>query len=181
MHPTITVAFILGRPAVDVAWVDAVLGTLKWAKNVGDYQSALANPAALTCPLCVSAGRPNCSELHGLETVMRSDIYHFAAARLKASTIIDSSNDLSWCRRYLGRSTIDARIIYLLAEGESLGPDVADLISFAPLSSYDPRKLRTAPDEHFPRVCKFLGGAWDSLAPAFWNLPRHGPGGAHSA
>ena len=35
MHPTITVAFILGRPAVDVAWVDAVLGTLKWAKNVG--------------------------------------------------------------------------------------------------------------------------------------------------
>lgn len=200
----ITVAFVMSSPRSGSTWLNSVLGSLSWARNLGEYYRPFLMPGHVACRLCEADGLPECAVLHGVEAVPIRDAFHFAAERLGVSVLAESSKDVHWCGAFTARPDIDARVVHLVrhpcgfveSHGRrlpALSPDelldmwerqnreIARLALRAPYLAVSYDDLAAAPDTHFPRLCEFIGGAWEPPAIEYWRFPHHGLGGNGAA
>jgi hypothetical protein len=203
---TVVVVFILSATRSGSTWLNLVLGSHSWAMNLGEYYRPFLHPGHIACRLCEADGLSECTMLHGIATIDRAHAYHFAASRCGHRVLIDASKRLDWCRDFLTRSDIDARLVHLVRHPcgfvESEGrrnPDVspAELLSMwenvnrsidefvagagAPsyFACYD--DLANDPHRHFPPLCAFIGHEWEPSALSYWRIPHHGLGGNGAA
>jgi hypothetical protein len=198
----ITVVFILGTRRSGSNWLNLVLGSCSSAYNLGEYGRPWVTPGHVACRLCEADGRPQCTMLHGIETVARKDAFHFAAARSNRRILIDCSRSIEWCREFLGRADIAVRLVHLVrhpcgyveaewrrephlsldqifAEWESINLQIDEFLANSgvphTLACYD--DLADVPAEHFPALCRFIGMPWEKAALRYWDFSHHGLGG----
>ena len=198
----VRVAFIVGTRRSGSTWLNAVLGSLSWAANLGEFSRPFDQPGHVLCRQCEADGLADCTVLHGLDAVPPERGYHFAAARFGDRLLIDASKRIEWAAEFVGRDDLDVRLIHLVrhpcgvVESEARRtPDSthdeilaywerrnAQIETFCAnagrpsiLVSYE--DLADDPHTHFPRLCEFLGGPWEPPALAYWNFPHHGLGG----
>ena len=196
-----TVVFILSEVRSGSTWLNLVLGSCSWAMSLGEYHRWWTMPDSAACRLCEADGLAECSLLGGVEQVAREHAFHFAAERSGRRFLIDASKDVDWCRGFLGRADIDARLIHLirhpcgyvesqLRRDPGLRPEVAlaqwahgnrrieEFVAPAPapscLACYD--DLADFPDRALAGLCRWLGRDWEPTALAYWNVAHHGLG-----
>ncbi len=198
----IAVVFVLSAPRSGSTWLSTVLGSNSWAKSLGEYCRPFTRPGHFTCTMCEADGLSECTVLHGISDVRPRDAFDFAARRLSSLVLIDSSKSLDWSRSFLFRDDIEARLIHLVRNPcgfvESQGRRQAQLSHDELLGSWEAtnRKieefsaasgspcllacyddLADDPNSHFPRLCDFIGFAWEPDAINYWLVPHHGLAG----
>ena len=197
----IVVVFILSAPRSGSTWLNAVLGSNSWAGSLGEYYRPFKMPGHVACRMCEADGLSECTKLHGIQNIMARDAFHFAADRLGKSVLIDASKSLDWCKEFLGRCDIDAKLIHLVRNPcgfvESQGRRQAELSRDGLLDQWEDTNrtieefalasesshimvcyddLADEPDTNFPRLCDFIGHEWQPEAINYWLLPHHGLG-----
>ena len=195
------VAFILSTRRAGSTWLNAVLGSHSWAAALGEYEKVFSIPGHIACRLCEADGRAECSVLHGVEHVAQPDAFAFAAQRIPNRVLVDATKHPRWCNEFLGRDDLDVRIIHLvrhpagviegngrrdthrsyddlLAEWETTNAFIEAFTARCGvphlLTSYE--QLTDEPERAFPRLCTFLGGAFEPDTLRYWKTPHHGLG-----
>jgi SAM-dependent methyltransferase len=199
--PRLTVVFILSSRHSGSTWLNLVLGSTSWGFNVGEYIRPFVMPGHVACRLCEAEGLPRCTLLHGIEGIAADDAFTFAAERSGKRVLIDASKNIAWCRRFLEREDIDAKIVHLFrhpcgyAESlvrrqseysyarafdlwENTNQEIDEFARSAgyPSLSVCYEELADDPDRYFAPLCEFIGAPWESGAVAYWNAEHHGLG-----
>lgn len=198
----VSVVFVLSAPRSGSTWLATVLGSNSWAASLGEWFRPFSLPGHVACRMCEADGLEECTKLHGYEKIAPSDAYAFASERLGRSVLIDSSKRLDWCRQFINRTDIDARLIHLvrnpcgyvdsagrrqpelsadqlLEQWEDKNREIEAFIATSGgehlIASYD--DLADDADAHFPRLCRFIGFEWEPQAITYWLREHHGLAG----
>jgi hypothetical protein len=196
------VGFILSASRSGSTWLNLVLGSHSWSSCLGEYWRPFHIPGFLVCNLCDANGLAECTSLHGIEKVARSEAFHFAAARMRKPVLIDASKRVAWATEFVDRDDIDARLIHLIRHpcgfAESFGRRYVDLSVEQIFDHWEQTNraitdfigrvdkpsimvcyddLADDPQRYFPPLCSFLGYQWESTSLRFWETAHHGPGG----
>ena len=199
----VAVVFVLSAPRSGSTWLSTVLGSNSWAESLGEYYRPFTRPGHFECSMCEADGLSECAVLHGISKVRQRGAFHFAAKRLGNSVLeFDSSKSLDWSKEFLFRDDIEPRLIHLVRnpcgfvesqgrrkpqlshdellwnwEDTNRGIEEFSAASGSPfiLACYD--DLADDPNSHFPRLCDFIGFAWEPEAINYWLVPHHGLAG----
>jgi hypothetical protein len=191
------IVFILSSRRSGSTWVGYVLGGGPDAAFLGEYYRGWTEGIGQPCAWCEVNGVRPCSVLGDVAEVPVASAFEHAFERTGAATLVDSSKDIAWARRFAEKG-YDVRFVHVMrdprgwyaSEHRRSAVPLSELMAWWVDDSrriaaflretgmpqvtafYD--ELAAAPEPAFRALFRALGMPFAPRALRYWERPQHG-------